>query len=195
MIRIQVVFPGNCTTGIQSAVQHKTLGKIQVLGTDDWKEVMHMNTLAASEGEDFSFQNLLAVLPADILLAEWGGTRSKEGICMGGEVTSQEKREHKPTEITGEKDCEGADDIYPVVGMGDIHTVKIAPGSEITFRYTISQDCHVRWKFKSEGGDLTFGVKKKKALMDKDNGELMEDSAIGAVEVINSKRVVRHIFA
>ena len=37
--RVHLVLTGNCKTDIQSAVQQKTLGKIQVFGTDDWKEV------------------------------------------------------------------------------------------------------------------------------------------------------------
>jgi len=145
---------------VQSAVQQKTLGKIQVFGTDDWKEP------------------LLAAMPADILPAQWGGTSNQGGkkgsICMGGEVTSQEKREHKPEEIPG---------------MGDILTVEIAPGSEVILKYTVSQDCQVRWKFKSEGGDLAFGVKKKKAVKTKDGGGFMEASETSAVDVVMLKRV------
>ena len=48
--------------------------------------------------------------------------------------------------------------------MGDIHDVRIEPGSFITLRYMVNYNGLIRWKFKSEGGDLGFGVQRRKAL-------------------------------
>ena len=89
------------------------------------------------------------------------------------------------------EDDEVAYDVHTIVGMGDINTVEIAPGSEVTLRYTVSQDCRIRWKFKSEGGNLVFGVKKKKAVKNKEGGGFMEDSSKAAVEVFHTKQVVQ----
>jgi len=115
---------------VKSTVQQKTLGKIQVFGTGGWKEP------------------LLRSVPADILPAQWGGTKDGEGICMGGEVTEEYIQQAKPVEIPG---------------MGEIFQTKIEAGSLLTLPQIVTTDCDLRWKFKSEGGDLCFGVKKKKS--------------------------------
>eukprot|EP00092_Neocalanus_flemingeri_P013028 GFUD01014039.1.p1 GENE.GFUD01014039.1~~GFUD01014039.1.p1 ORF type:complete len:171 (+),score=59.57 GFUD01014039.1:37-549(+) len=73
--------------------------------------------------------------------------------------------------------------------MGDIHTVMVGPGSVVTLRYTVSQDCDIRWKFKSEGGDLGFGVQRKKDVQNVDGARVVEDPVAAAVDVLISTRV------
>jgi len=125
---------------VKSTVQQKTLGKIQVFGTDGWKEP------------------LLKSVPADILPTQWGGTKNGEGICMGGEVTEEYLQQAKPKEIPG---------------MGEIFQTKIEAGSLLSLPQIVTTDCDLRWKFRSEGGDLCFGVKKKKS--DSNSSTTVED--------------------
>ena len=80
-------------------MQQKTLGKIQVFGTGGWKEVRRI--LDKSVGSVLIFQPLLRSVPADILPAQWGGTKDGEGICMGGEVTEEYIQQSNPEEIPG----------------------------------------------------------------------------------------------
>ena len=108
---------------------------------------------------------------------------------MGGEVTQVLQNQHQPEEIPGDVDDEVGDGEHDVAGMGDICTMKIGHGSVITLRYTVSQDCQIRWKFKSEGGDLGFGVKRKEAVMDREGIEFVEDSLATSVDVMTSTRV------
>ena len=54
--------------------------------------------------------------------------------------------------------------IYQVTGCGDITTIVVDPGSVVTLRYTINQDCDLRWKFRTEKGNIGFGVQKKEAI-------------------------------
>jgi len=139
---------------VQSAVQQKTLGKIQVFGADGWK------------------QPLLAALPSDILPVQWGGTKivagDVDGICMGGEVTLEYLEQAQPEEIPG---------------MGEICQMKIEAGSEITVPYKVDKDCDLRWKFKSEGGDLGFAVHRR---------ETEKDTPTAFIDVLTRSRVSSH---
>jgi hypothetical protein len=112
---------------------------------------------------------------------------------MGGEVTQVLQSQHQPEEIPGEVDDEDEDDEDDVAGMGDIYTMKIEPGSVTTLRYTVSQDCQIRWKFKSEGGDLAFGVQRKEAVMNREGTEFVEDSSATSLDFITSTRVFRFV--
>ena len=47
--------------------------------------------------------------------------------------------------------------------MGEICQMKIEAGSVITLPYKVDKDCDLRWKFKSEGGDLGFGVQRRES--------------------------------
>ena len=47
------------------------------------------------------FQPLLRSVPADVLPTQWGGSKDREGICMGGEVTQEYLQQAKPDEIPG----------------------------------------------------------------------------------------------
>merc|ERR1712106_132281 len=99
-------------------------------------------------------QPLLADLPGDILPVQLGGTKmvdGDDGICMGGEVTQEYLDQSQPEEIPG---------------MGEICQMKLEAGSEITIPYKVDQNCDLRWKFKSEGGDLGFGVQRKESEKD-----------------------------
>ena len=49
-------------------------------------------------------------------------------------------------------------------GMGDITTMTVDPGSVVTLRYTVNEDCDLRWKFRTEKGDIGFGVQRKQAI-------------------------------
>ena len=42
-------------------------------------------------------------------------------------------------------------------------TLVVEPGSVVTLRYTINEDCDLRWKFSADKGDIGFGVQKKEA--------------------------------
>ena len=67
-----------------------------------------------------------------------------------------------------------------IKGMGEIFQTKIEAGSLLTLPQIVTNDCDIRWKFKSEGGDLCFGVKRKKS--DNNPSTLVE-------EVLASSRV------
>ena len=43
-------------------------------------------------------------------------------------------------------------------------TLIVEPGSIVTLRYTINEDCDLRWKFSADKGDIGFGVQKKEAI-------------------------------
>ena len=43
-------------------------------------------------------------------------------------------------------------------------TIVVEPGSVVTLRYTINEDCDLRWKFSADKGDIGFGVQKKEAI-------------------------------
>ena len=43
-------------------------------------------------------------------------------------------------------------------------TLVVEPGSVVTLRYTINEDCDLRWKFSADKGDIGFGVQKKEAI-------------------------------
>ena len=77
--------------------------------------------------------------------------------------------------------------------MGDIHDVRIEPGSFITLRYTVNYNGLIRWKFKSEGGDLGFGVQRRKALAgrggDVDGEGFEEDQTADVEDVVVAERV------
>ena len=73
--------------------------------------------------------------------------------------------------------------------MGDIHDVRIEPGSFITLRYTVNYNGLIRWKFKSEGGDLGFGVQRRKALGGGGGEGFEEDQTAVAEDVVVSERV------
>ena len=57
--------------------------------------------------------------------------------------------------------------------MGEICQKKIEPGSMITVPYKVDQDCDLRWKFKTDGGDLGFGVQRKES--ETDSSPALED--------------------
>ena len=109
---------------------------------------------------------------------------------MGGEIPLLYQGVHHPQEIpggegdTGDGTHDGTD-----AGMGDICTVTVSPGSEVTLRYTVSQACHLRWKFKSEGGDIGFGVKRKEAVKNVDEAVYVEDPEAATEDIVKSKRV------
>ena len=119
------------------------------------------------------FQPLLRSVPADILPTQWGGTKDEDGICMGGEVTEEYLQQAKPEEIPGEDEYEAIKYQVDIKGMGEIFQTKIEAGSLLTLPQIVTTDCDLRWKFKSEGGDLYFGVKKKKS--DKNSSTTVED--------------------
>ena len=73
--------------------------------------------------------------------------------------------------------------------MGDIHDVRIEPGSFTTLRYTVGQSGLIRWKFKSEGGDLGFGVQRRKALEGRVGEGSEEDQTADVEDVVVSARV------
>ena len=74
------------------------------------------------------------------------------------------------------------DDNLEFKGMGEICQKKIEPGSMITVPYRVDQDCDLRWKFKTDGGDLGFGVQRK---------ESETDSSPALVDVLTPSRVLR----
>ena len=45
--------------------------------------------------------------------------------------------------------------------MEDINTITIMARSVFTLRFTMKQKCDLRWKYKTEKGDIGFGVEKK----------------------------------
>ena len=73
--------------------------------------------------------------------------------------------------------------------MGDICTIKIGPGSLITEKYTVGKDCNLRWKFKSEGGDLGFGVQRKISEKTSDRVSIEEDPSGDIKDVLSITRV------
>ena len=99
---------------------------------------------------------------------------------MGGEVTEEYLQQAKPEEIPGEDDLEIVDYQVDIKGMGEIFQTKIEAGSSLSLPQIVTTDCDLRWKFKSEGGDLCFGVKRKKS--DNNPSTLVE-------EVLASSRV------
>ena len=139
-------------------------------------------------------ESLLSALPAGILPAQWGGTKivdHEQQICLGGEVSQTDQRQYQPQEITGEEDREDDDDDPGVTDMGDVCTIKIGPGSLITQKYTINKDCNLRWKFKSKGGDLGFGVQRKIAEKTSD-GVSVEMAPSGDIkDVLTITRVIK----
>ena len=46
--------------------------------------------------------------------------------------------------------------------MGEIHNIRIEAGMNHVLTFTTSQYSDLRWKFKSEGGDLMFKVEVKR---------------------------------
>jgi len=85
----------------------------------------------------------------DILPTQWGGTGAHGyTVCMGGQVPQEYLDHAQPEEIPG---------------MGEICLVKIEAGSMISLPQKVTKDCDLRWKFRSEGGDLGFGVQRKKS--------------------------------
>merc|ERR1719206_1243370 len=66
--------------------------------------------------------------------------------------------------------------------MGEIFQTKIEAGSSLSLPQIVTTDCDLRWKFKSEGGDLCFGVKRKS---DKNPSTPVE-------EVLTPTRVASH---
>ena len=73
--------------------------------------------------------------------------------------------------------------------MGDIHEVRIEPGSFTTLRYMVGHSGLIRWKFKSEGGDLGFGVQRRKALEGRGVEGSEEDQTADVEDVVVSARV------
>ena len=77
------------------------------------------------------------------------------------------------------------DDNHKFKGMDEICEKKIEPGSMITVPYRVEQDCDLRWKFKTDGGDLGFGVQRK---------ESETDSSPAFVDVLTPARVLRKCY-
>ena len=48
--------------------------------------------------------------------------------------------------------------------MGDISTLTITCRSVFTLRFTVKQECDMRWKFKTEGGDIGFGLLRRECV-------------------------------
>ena len=67
--------------------------------------------------------------------------------------------------------------------MGDVHTVHIEPGDRVVKTFPISKTCQLRWKFRSEEGDLGFGIRIK------ESKEICEDEQDTSEEVIITERV------
>ena len=82
---------------------------------------------------------------------------------MGGEVDQETIDCSTPQELTGMCDlsirsiCHGI-----AIGMGEIHNIRIEAGMNHVLTFTTSQYSDLRWKFKSEGGDLMFKVEVKR---------------------------------
>jgi len=100
-------------------------------------------------GEEGWKQILKREIPVEVLPKQWGGTNTKRGknICMGGEVDQETIDGSTPQELTG---------------MGEIHNIRIEAGMNHVLTFTTSQYSDLRWKFKSEGGDLMFKVEVKR---------------------------------
>jgi hypothetical protein len=73
--------------------------------------------------------------------------------------------------------------------MGDIHDVRIEPGSFTTLRYMVGHNGLIMWKFKSEGGDLGFGVQRRKTLEGSGGEGPEEDQTADVEDVVVSARV------
>ena len=49
-------------------------------------------------------------------------------------------------------------------GPEEITTIVVNPGSVVTLRYTVNEDCDLRWKFIVDKGDIGFGIQKTEAI-------------------------------
>ena len=94
-------------------------------------------------------QVLEKTMPQEILPTFLGGTNKagEENICMGGEVDQRILENSKPQDLTG---------------MGRIHSIRIEAGLSHVLTYSTSKQADLRWKFKSDGGDLIFRVEVKR---------------------------------
>jgi len=99
---------------VKGAVEQKTLSKIQVFGTDDWKE-----PLSEAVG--------LGVLPP-----KWGGTNSSADICMGGQVPENTKNLTSPEELPGMAEVNSTN-----VAAGAVFTLRytFSKESEIEWKF------------------------------------------------------------
>ena len=88
-------------------------------------------------------------MPQEILPTFLGGTNKvgEENICMGGEVDQEILESSKPQDLTG---------------MGKIHCIRIEAGLSHVLNFNASKQSELRWKFKSDGGDLIFRVEVKR---------------------------------
>ena len=88
---------------------------------------------------------LRKTIPPEILPTFLGGTNKtgEENICMGGEVNQELLENSKPQDLTG---------------MGKIHCIRIEAGLSHVLNFNASKQSELRWKFKSDGGDLIFRV-------------------------------------
>ena len=51
-----------------------------------------------------------------------------------------------------------------LIELDGSQSVEVGPGSSLALRYTIDESCELHWKFKTQIGDISFGVQKKKAM-------------------------------
>ena len=98
---------------------------------------------------DRLFKVLEKTMPQEILPTFLGGTNKlgEENICVGGEVDQGILESSKPQDLTG---------------MGKIHCIRIEAGLSHVLTYNTSKQADLRWKFKSDGGDLIFRVEVKR---------------------------------
>ena len=92
---------------------------------------------------------LRKTIPQEILPTFLGGANKtgEENICLGGEVNQELLETSKPQDLT----C-----------MGKIHCIKIEAGLSHFLTFNASKQSDLRWKFKSDGGDLIFKVEIKR---------------------------------
>ena len=82
---------------------------------------------------------------------------------MGGEVDQETIDGSTPQELTGRCDFYIRKICHRIpIGMGEIHNIRIEAGMNHVLTFTTRQYSDLRWKFKSEGGDLMFKVEVKR---------------------------------
>ena len=45
----------------------------------------------------------------------------------------------------------------------DLMYMEVEAGSLLSMKYTISSECVMTWRYKIDSGDISFGIKRKKA--------------------------------
>merc|ERR1719180_471195 len=164
---------------VKGAVEQKTLSKIQVFGTEDWKE-----PLSEAVG--------LGVLPA-----KWGGTNSSADICMGDQVPENTKNLTSPEELPGMAEVNSAN-----VAAGAVFTLRYTFSEETKVEWKFRSEggdigfsiqkklARLKNKSGSRKGKNSSGKLKKKEESFDENPDASPEDVIDLTRVRSHKEII-----